>query len=207
MQCGSHYQYGQQKHNKNGFDSMNIFSKFAHRYDNFVGSFDLEEIIDYLPLETANLLLDLGGGTGRVAEQLQNHVTECIVFDSSFEMLLQAKNKSDRLLIIQGMGDDLPFRANSIKQIFLNDTLHHIREQKETLEESFRVLQPGGKLIIREFDKSYFWNFILRFLEFIVGFKSKFYSPKQLTAICEEIGFKVSWEKPNKTTFILIGEK
>ncbi|MBY8994846.1 MAG: class I SAM-dependent methyltransferase [Candidatus Heimdallarchaeota archaeon] len=186
---------------------MNIFSKVAKKYDNFVGKFNLDEIIDYLPLDTANLLLDLGGGTGRVAEQLQDIVNECIVFDYSYEMLLQAKSKTDRFLLIQGSGENLPFREKSLQQIFLNDSFHHIKEQKETLEESYRVLKPGGKLIIREFDKSYFWNFILRFLEFIVGFGSTFYSPKKLGAICEEIGFKVSWEKPNKSTYILIAEK
>ncbi|MCG3254143.1 MAG: methyltransferase domain-containing protein [Candidatus Heimdallarchaeota archaeon] len=186
---------------------MSIFSKMAHRYDKFVGKFNLDEIIEYLPLDSENLLLDLGGGTGRAAEQLQEHVNECIVLDPSYEMLSEAKKKTDRFLIVQAVGEALPFRENSLKQIFLNDSLHHIKKQKETLEESFRVLKPGGKLIIREFDKSYFWNIFLRFAEFIVGFGSKFHSPKKLAAMCEEIGFKTSWERPNRSTFILIAEK
>ena len=186
---------------------MSIFSKFAHRYDNFVGKFNLEELLEYLPLDKENLLLDLGGGTGRAAEQLLEYVNECIVLDPSYEMLLEAKKKTDRFLNIQAVGEALPFRNNSLKQIFLNDSFHHIKKQKETLEESFRVLKPGGKLIIREFDKNYFWNLFLRFAEFVVGFGSKFYSPKKLAAICEEIGFKTSWKRPNRSTFILIAEK
>lgn len=186
---------------------MSIFSKMAHRYDKFVGKFNLNELLDYLPLDSENLLLDLGGGTGRAAEQLQDHVNECIVLDSSYEMLLEAKKKTNRFLIVQAVGGALPFREKSLKQIFLNDSFHHIKKQRETLEESFRALKPGGKLIIREFDKNYFWNLFLRFAEFVVGFGSKFYSPKKLAAICEEIGFKTSWERPDKRTFILIAEK
>ncbi|NPE08847.1 MAG: class I SAM-dependent methyltransferase [Asgard group archaeon] len=186
---------------------MSIFSKVAHRYDNFVGKFNLDDLLEYLPLDSENILLDLGGGTGRAAEQLQDHVNECIVLDPSYEMLLEAKKKTDRFLNIQAVGEALPFRDNSMKQIFLNDSFHHIKKQRETLEESFRVLKPGGKLIIREFDKNYFWNLFLRFAEFIVGFGSKFYSPKNLAAICEEIGFQTSWERPNRSTFILIAEK
>ncbi|MCK5159891.1 MAG: class I SAM-dependent methyltransferase, partial [Candidatus Heimdallarchaeota archaeon] len=124
---------------------MNIFSKIAHRYDNFVGKFNLDELLEYLPLDSENLLLDLGGGTGRVAEQLLDHVNECLVLDSSYEMLLEAKKKTDRFLNVQAVGEALPFRDKSLKQIFLNDSFHHIKKQRETLEESFRVLKPGGK--------------------------------------------------------------
>ena len=186
---------------------MNIFSKIAHRYDNFVGKFKFEELLEYFPLDPENLLLDLGGGTGRAAVELLKHVNECIVLDPSYEMLLEAKKKTDRFLIVQAVGEALPFREKSLKQIFLNDSFHHIKKQRETLEESFRVLKPGGKLIIREFDKNYFWNLFLRFAEFVVGFGSKFYSPKKLAAMCEEIGFQTSWERPNRSTFILIAEK
>jgi demethylmenaquinone methyltransferase/2-methoxy-6-polyprenyl-1,4-benzoquinol methylase len=190
-----------------GIKTMSIFSKVAHRYDRFVGKFNLDELLEYLPLDDESLLLDLGGGTGRAAEQLLDYVNECIVLDSSLEMLQQAKNKTDRFLNIQAVGEALPFRDSSLKQIFLNDSFHHIKKQKETLEESYRVLKSGGKLIIREFDKNYFGNILLRFAEWIVGFGSRFHSPKKLASMCEEVGFKTSWKRPNKSTYILIAEK
>ncbi|MBN1329674.1 MAG: methyltransferase domain-containing protein [Candidatus Heimdallarchaeota archaeon] len=186
---------------------MSLFSKIAHRYDKIVGHFNLEEIMDYMNLHSDELLFDLGGGTGRIAYQLAKHVNSCLVLDASYKMLLQAKKKGNDLLLIQGFSESLPIKGQSLKQIFLNDSLHHIRMQKETLEECFRVLSFGGQLIIREFDKKYFWNKFLIFGEKILRFKSKFLTPTQLSEMCQKIGFETSWKRPSKATFILIAKK
>ncbi|MHA2357765.1 MAG: class I SAM-dependent methyltransferase [Candidatus Heimdallarchaeaceae archaeon] len=186
---------------------MDHFSRYASEYDNIVSAFDLDKIAEYLPLHKDDILLDIGGGTGRVAILLEKVVNECIVFDLSFDMLLEAKRKSKSLFLIQGSSTSLPFRKNSIKQIFVNDTLHHIKEQQKTLEESYNVIKPKGKLIIREYNRKYFWNIFLILFEKIMRFGSKFLSPKQLSEMCQQCGFKTQFHKPTKSTFVLIGEK
>jgi demethylmenaquinone methyltransferase/2-methoxy-6-polyprenyl-1,4-benzoquinol methylase len=186
---------------------MSLFNKVAHRYDAIVGPFSLDKIIEHLPLNANGLLLDLGGGTGRVAEKLVNLVNECFVLDLSYEMLNQAKNKSNGFSLIQATSAQVPFRTKSLNQIFLNDSLHHIREQQETINECYRLLKPNGQLIIREFDKSNFINIFLRIGEALLMFRSKFLSPKELASMCEQAGFKTSWIKPDKRTFILIAKK
>ncbi len=163
--------------------------------------------MDYINLQSDELFFDLGGGTGRIAYQLTDYVNGCLVFDASYKMLLQAKKKSNDLLLIHGFSETLPIRNNSLKQIFLNDSLHHIRLQEETLEECFRVLSSGGQLIIREFDKKYFWNKFLIFGEKLLRFKSKFLSPDQLSDMCLKLGFEISWKRPTKSTFILTAKK
>ena len=184
-----------------------LFSRVAHNYDRFVGEFDLESILEYIPLDEKSLLVDLGGGTGRVAKKMEEYVNDCIIFDISYEMLQHAKPKSNAFNILQGSSDELPIKSNSINQIFLNDSLHHIKNYKKTLVECYRSLKPNGKLIIREFDKKYIGNIFLRFFEFIVGFNSKFFTIKELSNLCRDIGFSVSVNKPNKSTFILVAEK
>lgn len=186
---------------------MNIFNRVANSYDKFVGPFDLDEINEYLPLRSDASLIDLGGGTGRIAFQLSEYVKDCFVLDYSYEMLQQAQKNIVNLPLIQGAGENSPFKSNAINQIFLNDSLHHIQKQQETLEECYRILTPKGELIIREFDKKYFWNIFLIFGEALLRFKSKFVSPKQLSAMCEKIGFTTQWVRPTKATFILIATK
>ena len=186
---------------------MGLFNRIAKRYDKIVGPFDLREILEFLPLKSNALLLDLGGGTGRVSFQLSEHVKECILFDVSIEMLQQAHKNSEKLPIIQALAEKIPFKSNSFDQIFLNDSLHHIKNQQETLEECYRILKPNGELLIREFDKKYFWNIFLIIMEAFLRFKSKFLSPNQLAIMCENIGFKTEWVRPTKATFILIATK
>lgn len=186
---------------------MSVFNLVARRYDKFVGPFDLQEIKEYLPLKPDALLLDLGGGTGRVAFQLSEYVNECFITDSSYQMLQQSQKNKHKLPLIQARGERAPFKSNSINQIFLNDSLHHIQKQQETLEECYRILAPKGELIIREFDKKYFWNIFLIIGEAFLRLKSTFVSPKQLSEMCEIIGFTTNWIRPTKRTFILIATK
>jgi len=186
---------------------MDIFSRIADKYDNIVGAFNIEEIGGSLPLEEKELLLDFGGGTGRAAQHLEEIVNGCIILDRSFEMLQQAAKKSIRSLLVQGLCEALPFRKNSIKQIFANDTLHHLKKQQESLEECYEALTPKGKLTIREFDKRKFRVKLLIFFEKIVRFDSKFFSPKELLDLCQKIGFESKFISLTKTTYLIVGEK
>ena len=186
---------------------MDLFSRIAQRYDNIVGSFNFEEIGGFLPLEKEELLVDFGGGTGRAAKHLEAVVNGCIVLDRSYEMLEQAAVKSTHSHLVQGLGESLPFRKNSIKQIFANDTLHHIKKQRESLEECYKVLSPKGRLIIREFDKTKFRVKLLILFEKIILFGSKFFSPKELQDLCQNIGFNTKIISLTKNTYLVVGEK
>jgi SAM-dependent methyltransferase len=42
----------------------------------------------------------------------------------------------------------LPFSGNTLDVVFLIDVIEHIREEEKVLEEAFRVLKPGGLLVI-----------------------------------------------------------
>lgn len=183
------------------------FSKIAHRYDDFVGSFNYEKIREFLPILPEEPILDLGGGTGRVAVHLLNETSGCIILDVSFNMLKEAEKRSHKFMLVQGLSQALPFREQSLKQIFINDSLHHIRDQVGTLKETSIALAPDGKVIIREFNPKYFWNIFLILFEKIVRFGSKFLTPEELTIMCEEQSLKVSIEKPTKGTYIATGER
>jgi ubiquinone/menaquinone biosynthesis C-methylase UbiE len=186
---------------------MDLFSKIAHNYDNIIRGFAIDTIKDSLILESDKLLLDLGGGTGRVSLELQKLTNEIVLLDRSFEMLQQASKKSNSLLLVQGVGEDLPFRTDAIPQIFANDTLHHIHYQQETLENCHRVLSQNGRMTIREYDPEYWKTKFLIFFEWVLRFGSIFQSPKNLEKMCKYLGFSVEWERLTKSTYILQAQK
>ncbi len=186
---------------------MDLFSRIAGSYDKLIRGFALDSIKEFLKLEPDKLLLDLGGGTGRVSVAIDEQVNGCILLDRSFEMLQQASKKSRTLYLVQGVGENLPFKYGTIPQMFANDTLHHIRQQRETLSECYQALSYDGKMIIREYDPKYWKTKFLIFFEKVLLFGSTFLSPQQLEDICLNLGFSVDWQRLSKSTYLLNAKK
>ena len=182
---------------------MDLFSRIADRYDKIIRSSAVEEFKSFINLKSEEILVDLGGGTGRVALVLEKMTNGCVLLDRSFEMLKQAKKKSNSLILVQGVGEALPFRKDTIPQIFANDTLHHILKQEETLAECYEVMMKSGYFTIREFDPKYWKTKFLIFFEKVLMFGSTFLSPQKLEDMCKEIGFSVNWQRLTKSTSML----
>ena len=155
---------------------MDIFSRIARYYDKIIPNFNIYDILPYMDIKPSALILDFGGGTGRVGAKLLNVANECLILDFSFSMLREARKKTHSLLLLNSDGLKLAVRNNSIPVIFLNDTFHHLQNHKQALKECFRVLKNDGVLYIREYDKHYFWNKLLILFEKILRFKSTFFS-------------------------------
>ena len=186
---------------------MDLFSRIAKRYDKIIPGFDLSTILDNLTLFQNEVILDLGGGTGRIAALFEEHVNGCILLDRSFEMLNQAKKKSNSVMMVQGVSEALPFRRGSIPQIFANDTFHHIHKQDETIEQCYEILSSPGHLMVREFDPDHWKTFFLILFEKLLFFGSKFLSPKSLEDMCKRFNFTVEWERLTKSTYLLNAKK
>ena len=186
---------------------MDLFSRIAHRYDSIIRGFAIETIKYKIKLDSEKILLDLGGGTGRVALELSKLVNGYIIVDRSFEMLQQAYKKTRSLFLVQGVGENLPFRKGSIPQIFTNDTLHHIHRQDETLSNCYDSLEKGGRLTIREYDPEAWRTKFLILFEWVLMFGSKFHSPRKLAEMCKKYGFETKWEFLTKTTYLLEAKK
>lgn len=102
-----------------------------------------------LPART--LLLDVGGGTGRVASALADHVTGVVIVDSSEQMLRQAASRPG-IEAIHASAEALPFADASFERILMVDALHHVEDTERSVREMLRVLAPGGRLVIEEPD-------------------------------------------------------
>ena len=106
----------------------------------------LKQIITELGPERSKLYLDLGCGTGNLLEIAQDREVLFIGVDFSREMLKKAKKKGKNLV----MADlhYLPFRKSSIDGITNVNVFYQLDHPKMFLKEVYRVLKPGGKIII-----------------------------------------------------------
>lgn len=188
---------------------MDIFSRIAKFYDRIIPSFSLDEILPFLDFKHYDVIVDLGGGTGRVATSLLYEIKECLVVDASLQMLKQAKKKSKDLHLIVAKSENLPLRKNSIDKFFVNDTFHHIMRwtHVKSLNEIYTCLKKGGTLLIREFDRSYLWNKLLIVFEKLLRFKSTFYTPNELKELCTRSNFNTETKQLSKATYLVIAKK
>ncbi len=161
---------------------MAVFDHFdflAPIYETFIPGRGSEALLAQLRLPAAGPVLDAGGGTGRVAQYLRGKAEPVIVADLSRQMLAQAKLK-DGLTLVCAHTEVLPFASHSIPRIILVDALHHVIDQRHTLEELWRILAPGGRLVIEEPDLRTFGVKLLALAEKAALMRSHFLTPPQI---------------------------
>ncbi len=161
---------------------MTIFDHFAFLapyYDRLFPARAEGGIFDLLPLPVKGRVLDAGGGTGRVAQHFKGRADHVIVMDLSQEMLLQAMAKGG-LDTACARSEKLPFPDEEFECIIMVDALHHVYDQRQTLQELLRVLKPGGRLVIEEPDIRTWGVKILAILEKMLGMRSHFLPPQRI---------------------------
>ena len=120
------------------------FRTFAEEYDSsaeWCGDPALLELL--LAGADARKALDLGCGTGLVAEALQERSGKVWGLDLSYPMLAKARSRIGSR-VLQGEAESLPLRSASLDLIVCRQVLHYTREA-EVLCEAARVLRPGGE--------------------------------------------------------------
>ncbi|HLX53936.1 MAG TPA: methyltransferase domain-containing protein, partial [Aquella sp.] len=90
------------------------------------------------------IILDLGSGPGTLAHNnLPSYPT--LIFDLSLSMLKMSDTYYHR---VGGDAGNLPFAANSFPIIISNLMLQWPHNKEQVVSEAWRVLRPGGKLIL-----------------------------------------------------------
>lgn len=50
--------------------------------------------------------------------------------------------------VVQAVGEHLPFRSGAFDVVLLHEVLEHVDDDRQVLAEAWRVLRPGGRLVI-----------------------------------------------------------
>lgn len=184
---------------------MPLFDHFdflAPIYDRAIPFKGLDQWLVYLDPTSNGKLLDIGGGTGRVASVLRAHFSEVVVVDISRGMLVQASKK--RVSALQGYSEALCFTDQAFERIIMVDAFHHLLDGKKTLAEMWRVLKPGGKIIIHEPDIRVPIVWIVAVVEKLALMRSHFVSPPVIKQIIEQFpNSKVNVETDGYTAWIV----
>jgi len=160
------------------FDHFDLIAGLYNRAAQFSAPAPL---LDLLALPPSGLMLDAGGGTGRVAEALRSMVREVVVADLSRGMLRHAADKG--LATACALAEHLPFASSAFDRIIMVDALHHVFDQRQTATELWRVLSPDGRIVIIEPDIHKFAVKLIAIGEKMLFMRSHFLPAEKIAAL------------------------
>ena len=145
-----------------------VFTSVASKYDvmNDVMSLGVhriwkEAMMDWLAPRPSQKLLDVAGGTGDISFKFlkragSGHAT---VLDITENMLIEGRKRAEANQVLDSLnwvvGDAmaLPFADNSFDVYTISFGIRNVTRPQEALNEAFRVLRPGGRLMVLEFSQ------------------------------------------------------
>ena len=144
-----------------------VFSSVAENYDlmNDVMSFGVHRlwkhfVVDLAGVRAGQQVLDLAGGTGDLALKFAAKVGDSgsvTLADLSADMLDVGRRRLLDSGVLKGVcyvqadAESLPFPENSFDLISIAFGLRNVTVKERALESMFRVLRPGGQMLILEF--------------------------------------------------------
>lgn len=181
------------------FDHFGVLAPF---YDRLIKFSEADALVRRLALPVAGIVLDAGGGTGRVAMELAGMAGQVVVADVSLGMLSQAREKE--LPVICGAAEKLPFPSGAFDRVLMVDTLHHVRDQADTVRELWRVLAPGGRILVVEPDIRFLAVKGIALFEKLMFMRSHFLSPQKIAGLFREFGVKAHIEAERGTAWVAV---
>ncbi|HMT92638.1 bifunctional demethylmenaquinone methyltransferase/2-methoxy-6-polyprenyl-1,4-benzoquinol methylase UbiE [uncultured Thiothrix sp.] len=146
-----------------------VFHSVADKYDvmNDVMSFGVHRLWKRLTIDAAGAkqgskVLDLAGGTGDLASKFARIVGQTgkvVLSDINASMLENGRKRLTDLGIagnidyVQANAECLPFADNSFDIVIMAFGLRNVTDKDSALGSIFRVLKPGGRLLVLEFSK------------------------------------------------------
>ena len=146
-----------------------VFHSVASNYDvmNDVMSVGLHRVWKHFTINTARLnkgdkVLDIAGGTGDLSRGWSKRVGktgEVWLTDINSSMLSVGRDNllNDGIVVPVSLADaeKLPFQDNYFNLVSVAFGLRNMTHKEAALKEMYRVLKPGGTLLVLEFSKVY----------------------------------------------------
>ncbi len=157
---------------------MNQQEKIVSMFDNIAGTYDIanrvlsfgvdkgwrkeacEKTFDHYNRQKIDMILDVACGTGDMCDYWDKRaakrgitIGEIYGADPSSGMLNVAREKGLNAKFVQAEAKDLPVKDDSVDILSISYGLRNVVDRKEGLAEFYRVLKPGGMLVILEFTR------------------------------------------------------
>src|SRR5687768_7618747 len=119
---------------------------------------------------------DLGAGEGLVSQLLAHRARQVWCIDSSPRMVevgtaLAKKNGLANLIYKLGDIENVPLPDKSVDSAILSQALHHAQHPQKAVDEAFRILRPGGQVLVLDLNEHTFEKARELYADIWLGFK------------------------------------
>ena len=164
----THFGYREVREDEKAGMVHSVFTNVASRYDvmNDVMSGGVHRLwkdamMDWLAPRRGQRLLDVAGGTGDIAFRFLDRAgrAEATVLDMTESMLVEGRKRAEAAQLSSSLewvvGDamKLPFPDNSFDVYTISFGIRNVTRIADALAEAYRVLRPGGRLMVLEFSQ------------------------------------------------------
>lgn len=171
----------------------------------------VEEVVRAVADIPTPCLLDLGCGTGALAKLVLTQVPRarltCV--DLSSEMLAVAGERLGATAkLVAADAERLPFCDSSFDAAWCNDSFHHYPDPERAAFQAWRVLAPGGTLVIGDAWQPAPARAIMNaWMPYSREGDVRIYSERELKGILDRWFSEVSWRRIGATACIAVARK
>ena len=145
-----------------------VFTNVASKYDVMNDAMSMgihrvwkDAMMDWLAPRPGQRLLDVAGGTGDIAFRFLDRApgAEAVVCDMTEGMLVAGRQRAEALAMgerldwVVGDAMALPFESSTFDVYTISFGIRNVTRIDEALSEAYRVLRPGGRLMVLEFSQ------------------------------------------------------
>lgn len=196
-------------------NTIKTFDKQAETYDErFYGS-HARKLYPILLKELHSLevydILDLGCGTGEMMKILLDHKADIHLYglDISSKMIHVANEKlKEKAVLTLGDAEHMPYEDAVFDVVYCNDSFHHYPHPQQVVHEIYRILRPGGIVILGDsWLPIGFRHLMNRLLPFSKEGDVHIYSKREILKLFQSSFQLMKWELLSATAYVMVARK
>jgi len=170
--------------------------EYEHKWEKYLRHTH-EQFLKRIITGPGELILDVSGGTGLLAEELIASgypFGRLVVNDPAEEMLNASQNRLEgdsRVSFTSHLAHELPYKNEQFDRLLCLNAFHFYTEQEQVMQCFWDLLKPGGRLYLLDWNRSGLFRIVNRMIQWIAPEYINTRSLAELTGMAKKCGFMI----------------
>ncbi len=116
-----------------------LYKNFIVKLQEFIYTIGIAKWIqimsEYIDIRPSDILLDVGGNTGKITEAYSNNCKEVVVLEPKGGIVEYVRSHRPNIKFIQGEAENMPLPDEYFDKVVASASFHHFSDQDIALEE------------------------------------------------------------------------